>query len=489
MGVFIDVEEEPVTEEVPAVPEKPVKDVGAKYIVLPILFEMLLLGILFLKNRTASMNYLYALIPLLLATAFIGTYVYNREGNMKMFMAMACLTSLGTALQVLIDQVYNPISSFSLIKMVIGIAIAIIFIAVYTLFRKALDYSITLYIMMIISAAIYVVLLIAGTDPNGYGTSAWIRLGSVTVQLTDVTKVSAVLFYASLFSPRAARTEKQVLWLCNIFFLINLVGSLLIRELGSFFILFFLHISILYIFMRHGKKKRTYLIVVFCAIVFAVIMVFVLYRLMRGAAAAGSLNHFQSLLWPIVLKAYQRFSVTANINLDPNGAGYQLLQGKKALWMSGLFGNTVNFHAIPVAESDMAFIALCNGFGFVFGFLAIACFWRIMISASELSREYLLKSRTEAIVVYGAAVLIFLQAMLVILGSCNVIPFTGLPIPFLSRGGTYQTIVFCFAGLLLHMSEKDVKEGGDRDDESQSIEQDSPEQEAEDGSENAEIQA
>ena len=276
MGVFIDVEEEPVTEEVPAVPEKPVKDVGAKYIVLPILFEMLLLGILFLKNRTASMNYLYALIPLLLATAFIGTYVYNREGNMKMFMAMACLTSLGTALQVLIDQVYNPISSFSLIKMVIGIAIAIIFIAVYTLFRKALDYSITLYIMMIISAAIYVVLLIAGTDPNGYGTSAWIRLGSVTVQLTDVTKVSAVLFYASLFSPRAARTEKQVLWLCNIFFLINLVGSLLIRELGSFFILFFLHISILYIFMRHGKKKRTYLIVVFCAIVLAVIMVFVL---------------------------------------------------------------------------------------------------------------------------------------------------------------------------------------------------------------------
>ena len=107
-----------------------------------------------------------------------------------------------------------------------------------------------------------------------------------------------------------------------------------------------------------------------------------------------------------------------------------------------------------------------------------------MVSASELSREYLLKSRTEAIVVYGAAVLIFLQAMLVILGSCNVIPFTGLPIPFLSRGGTYQTIVFCFAGLLLHMSEKDIKEGGDRDDESQSTEQ-----ETEDGSKNAEIQA
>ena len=51
--------------------------------------------------------------------------------------------------------------------------------------------------------------------------------------------------------------------------------------------------------------------------------------------------------------------------------------------------------------------------------------------------------------------MIFLQAMIVILGSCNIIPFTGLPIPFLSRGGTYQAIVFCFTGLLLLASEHD----------------------------------
>lgn len=467
-----------------AAAEETVKDTGAKYIILPILFEMLLCGILFLKNHTACINYLYALIPLLLGTSFIGTYVYNHEGNMKLFMSTACLTSLGTALQVLVDQVYAPISTFSLLKLILGILVAIIFIAIYSLFRKFLNSSFTLYLMMAVSAGIYLILLIAGTDPNGYGTSAWIRIGSLTVQLTDFTKISAVMFYASLFSAHASRTEKQVLLLSNIFFLINLFGSIAIRELGSFFILFFLHLSILYIFMRRGTKKRTYLIVIFCLFLFAVIMVFVLYRAMADAAAAGTLNSLQSAIWPIIKKAYLRFSVTANINMDPNGSGYQLLQGKKALWMSGLFGNTVNFNAIPVAESDMAFIALCNGFGFVFGFAAIAMLWRIMISGSELSREYLLKSRTDAIVVYGASVLIFMQAMIVILGSCNVIPFTGLPIPFLSRGGTYQTIVFCFAGLLLHMSEKDVLEGGEGDDSFES-----EQQENEDGSEETSLKA
>ena len=484
MGLFRKTVEEPELLEEQPVQEKPVKDTGAKYTILPLLFEMLLLAVLFLKNRTACFNYLYALIPLLLGTAFIGTYVYNHEGNMKLFMSAACLTSLGTALQVLVDQVYDPITTFSLIKLVVGIVVAIIFIAIYNYFRRFLNYSFTLYLMMAVSAGIYLVLLLFGTDPNGYGTSAWIKVGAYTIQLTDFTKISAVMFYASLFSVHAKRDEKQVLLLSNIFFLINLLGSVAIRELGSFFILFFLHLSILYIFMRRGNKKRIYLIVVFCLVVLAVIMVFVLYKLMRADAAAGTLNSLEFLLWPVIQKAYQRFSVTANINLDPNGAGYQLLQGKKALWMSGLFGNTVNFSAIPVAESDMAFIALCNGFGFVFGFAAVAMLWRIMISGSELSRQYLLKSRTDAIVVYGASVLIFMQAMIVILGSCNVIPFTGLPIPFLSRGGTYQTIVFCFVGLILHMSEKDVVEGGDSDDD---FESDGPE--TEDGSEETSLEA
>jgi rod shape determining protein RodA len=464
--------------------EEPVNEPGAKYIVLPILFEMLLLVLLLLKNRNACIQYLYALIPLLLGTAFIGTRLYNREGNMKMFMSMACLTALGAALQVLIDQVYQPYTTFSIIKLAIGLVVAVVFIAIYSLFRKMLNYAITVYLMMGISCAIYLVLFFIGTDPNGYGTSAWIAVGKYTIQLTDFTKISAVLFYASLFSAHVDRDENQILWLSNIFFMLNLAGSIAIRELGSFFILFFLHLSILYIFMRRGKKKRIYLIVVFCLVLFAVGLVFILYRAFLPNAQAGTMNSLQSALWPLLKKAYQRFSVTANINQDPLGAGYQLLQGKKALWMSGLFGNTVNFHAIPVAESDMAFIALCNGFGFVFGFLTIAMFWRIMISSSELSREYLLKSRTEAIVVYGSAVLIFLQAMIVILGSCNVIPFTGLPLPFLSRGGTYQAIVFCFSGLLLHMSEREVKEGGENDDSTRSDEETNT-----DGSEETSIEA
>lgn len=431
---------------------------GTRYIVFPILVEILMAGLLYLRSHTASLNYLYALIPLLFGTCFVGTYVYNRNGDMKLFSAAAMLTSIGTGLQILIDQVYDPLTTFSYIKLVVAFAIAIVFVMFYSLFRKLLNHTWMVYAMMGFSALIYLILLIFGIDPNGYGTSAWIQIGSSTVQLTEFTKVAAVMFYSALFSSETRHDDNQILILSSVFFGINLIGSILIKELGSMFILYFLHLSILYIFMNKGDKKKIYLLVIFFATVLTVGIVFLLYKLILPSHDAGTMNVLETLLWPILNKIHTRFSITANINSDPYGAGYQLLQGKKALWMAGWFGNTVNFNAIPVAESDMAYVALVNAFGHLMGFFVIFLFLRIMLSGSELSRSLMKKNKQDSVVVYAATALIVMQAAIVILGSCNVIPFAGLPIPFLSRGGTYLTLVFCFTGLLLHMSEDDVEE-------------------------------
>lgn len=427
---------------------------GTRYIIIPILIQLLMALLLFLRSRTAALNYLYALIPLLFATSFIGSYVYNRNGDMKLFSSAAILTTIGTALQLLIDQIYDPITSFRTIKLIVSFVVAIIFVMFYTLFRKLLNKSWMVYVMMIVTAAIYVILLVSGSDPNGYGTSAWIRIGGITVQLTDFTKVAAIMFYSALFSSKTSHDDNQILVLSSIFFVINFIGSLLIKELGSFFILYFLHLSILYIFMNKGTKKKLYLLFIFFITIGALVLAFLLYKLILPSHDAGTMNAVTKALWPFLNKIHQRFSVTANINADPYGAGYQLLQGKKALWMAGWFGNTVNFHAIPVAESDMAYIALVNAFGHVFGFFVIFLFLRIMLSGSELSRKKMKEEKQDAVVAYASTILIVMQAMIVILGSCNIIPFTGLPIPFLSRGGTYLTLTFCLIGLLLHMSEE-----------------------------------
>lgn len=428
---------------------------GLGSLLFPIVIAVGMGIILFFKDVSAGYEYLVALIPMLLLIGISGTWLYNRDGDMKLFGAIACLSSIGVGLQLYIDARYITQSSFSLIKLLAGIVIAGCFVMFYRMIRKLLTYHVTGYILMAVSALLYGILIFRGIDPNGYGTSAWIRLGSITVQLTDFTKICAILYYAALFSAEKNKSDRAVLVHSSLFFGINLVGSLLIKELGSFLILMFLHLSILFIFMRRSTFKRIYLIVIFCSIFGAVAMSFILYHLISPAHDAGTMNSFQSLLWPIINKVHQRFSVTANINADPYGSGYQLYQGRKALWMAGLFGNSINFTAIPVAESDMAFVALVNSFGWIMGIFALICFTRIIISGCMLSLRLVHVQLQDSIVLFGATIMIFLQAMIVILGSCNVIPFTGLPIPFLSRGGTYQAIVFCFCGLLMLASEHD----------------------------------
>ena len=428
---------------------------GLGSLLFPIVIAVGMGIILFFKDVSAGYEYLVALIPMLLLIGIIGTWLYNRDGDMKLFGAIACLSSIGVGLQLYIDARYITQSSFSLIKLLAGIVIAGCFVMFCRMIRKLLTYHVTGYILMAVSALLYGILIFRGIDPNGYGTSAWIRLGSITVQLTDFTKICAILYYAALFSAEKNKSDRAVLVHSSLFFGINLAGSLLIKELGSFLILMFLHLSILFIFMRRSTFKRIYLIVIFCSIFGAVAMSFILYHLISPAHDAGTMNSFQSLLWPIINKVHQRFSVTANINADPYGSGYQLYQGRKALWMAGLFGNSINFTAIPVAESDMAFVALVNSFGWIIGIFALICFTRIIISGCMLSLRLVHVQLQDSIVLFGATIMIFLQAMIVILGSCNVIPFTGLPIPFLSRGGTYQAIVFCFCGLLMLASEHD----------------------------------
>lgn len=435
-----------------------VEDNSDRFIGHVMLFEILMAVLLLMRSKTAAIHYAIALAPMLIITGIIGNICYQKSADMKLFSSCGYLTSIGIGLQFLIDQVYQPADTFNVIKYLIALLLAVLFIVFYKYFRKILVHRATVYVMMGISAAIYLFLFFAGYDPNGYGTHAWISIAGFTVQLTDFVKVSALLFYASLFSSRYRNDENKVLSLSTIFFLVNLAGSLMIHELGSFIILFILHLAVLFIFLKHSKRKRIYLISIFTICFASVAIAFLLYKLLLPSYQAGTLSGIKAFLWPFARKIYERFSITANLYSDPYGAGYQMLQGKKALWMGGFFGNTVNFSAIPVAESDMAFVALICTLGFPLAFFALIQLTRIAIHGGELARKLLPKEPQDAVVVFGAAAMLFIQGAIVILGSCNVIPFTGLPIPFLSRGFTYQAIVFCFTGILLHLSQEGEEE-------------------------------
>ncbi len=461
-----DTEQDEVLDILQQTPAEEVEEVvkvdhSDRYVLFAIIFEILMGLFVYLKSTVAFNHYVIFLAPLIVITGFLGNHLYQKNANMKLFRSICYLITIGIGLQTTIDVYYNTSTNFDIIKYFIAFFIAVIFIIFYSYFRMFLKNQITVYVMIFLAAAIYLYLYFFGYDPNGYGTSAWISVAGYTVEMTDFTKVIALLFYSALFSSKTKNSENLILLLSSIFFGINLLGSVMIHELGSFFILFFLHLGLLFIFMEHSKKKDIYLLSIVGVCIGALGICYVLYKVLYPSYSAGTLSGIASYIWPYAKKVYERFSITANIYNDPYGAGYQLLQGKKALWVGGLFGNTVNFHSIPVASSDMAFVVLVCEYGWILAAFTLYHLTSVTFHAGKLARKLLRKNQQDAIVAFGAGYMLFMQAMLVILGSCNLIPFTGLPIPFLSRGFTYLTITFCFVGTLLHLSkeEEEVDDG------------------------------
>lgn len=451
---LVDVQDETVSSEIA---EEVKVDHSDRYIVLAIAFELLFGVLVFLKSQEAGKNYLFALAPLILFTGFIGNLCYQKSCDMKMFCMMAVLSSLGIGVQLSIDQLFYTSMPFSLLKYTISVIVAVLFVGFYAVFRRLLNFRLIVFLMLVATVGLYGVMYKYGYDPNGYGTRAWLVVGPYTVQLTDFTKVIALLFYASLFSSSFRDNENVVLVTSTLFIFLNGLGSVLIHELGSFFIIFFLHLALLFIYLDHSKKKRLYLCVIFALSFVSIVIAFWLYNLLLPQYEAGTLDSIQRFLWPFVKKIYERFSLTANVQNDPWGAGYQLLQARKVMWFSGIFGNTIYFNRIPVVESDMAFIALIDTFGWPLGFLMVFLLSGIAMHAGRVARRLYSKDPQDSVSVAGAGAMLYMQGLLVILGSCNIIPLTGLPIPFISRGFTYQTIVFCFCAILLHRSkEKEV---------------------------------
>jgi rod shape determining protein RodA len=164
-----------------------------------------------------------------------------------------------------------------------------------------------------------------------------------------------------------------------------------------------------------------------------------------GCVAVGAMP----LLWS-VLKDYMRQRVYTFLNplSDPLGAGYNVIQARIAIGSGGLWGtgftqgSQSQLHFLRVRHTDFIFSVLGEELGFagaVLLFILIAfILWRILRAAS-LSRDHF-----GYLIAYGVATIIFFQSALNIGMNLGMMPITGIPLPFVSSGGS-SLITFLIA--------------------------------------------
>ncbi|OYQ79463.1 rod shape-determining protein RodA [Ignatzschineria sp. F8392] len=283
-------------------------------------------------------------------------------------------------------------------------------------------------IIYIVALLLLLAVIFIGIEANG--AYRWIDLKLFRFQPSEIAKLAVPMMVAYYLHKRKIPPT---------FF--NVVGSLLLialpvaliflqPDLGTAIIVLFSGIIVLFL----GGLQWRYILIAFGLIAIAL-----------------------PSLWFFGMKEYQKDRVETFLNpeLDPLGKGYQIIQSKIAIGSGGIYGKgwenstQVSLQFLPEATTDFIYAIIGEEFGLVGSVLLLICYlmiiWRgLYISYHARDSFYQL--------VGGAVCLVFFFYVFVNTGMVSgVLPVVGVPLPFISYGGTSIMTLFISFGILMNI--------------------------------------
>lgn len=260
------------------------------------------------------------------------------------------------------------------------------------------------------------------------GAQRWIPLGFFNFQPAEVAKIVSVLTSAHVLS---SSEEPGVPWRRVLqsggLMLVPAALVFLEPDLGTALVFVFVWIAML--FAAGIRLKR-----IAGLVGFGLVSVVGMFRL-------GLLREHQ----------LDRLRVFLDPSIDPQGIGYNLRQSKLAIGSGqllgkGLFqGSQTNLSYVPEQETDFVFTAVGEQLGFVGGVLVLAAFlvvvWRLIAIAAAARDGF------GALAAAGFAALVMFHVFVNIGMTIGIAPVTGLPLPFLSQGGSFYLAMALLVGI------------------------------------------
>ena len=176
-------------------------------------------------------------------------------------------------------------------------------------------------------------------------------------------------------------------------------------------------------------------------------------------------NIFLGLIFPLVwnsLRPYQQNRVLTFINpeIDPLGAGYHIIQSKTALGSGGLLGKgwgegtQTHLKFLPVQESDFIVSAIGEELGFVALFFMILLFLLFIHKILRLALNT--NDRFSGLILIGIASIFMAHIFVNSAMASGLMPVKGLPLPFISYGGSFLVSSFMMVGLILNFGREEI---------------------------------
>ena len=272
-----------------------------------------------------------------------------------------------------------------------------------------------------------ILVLIPGFSERILGAKRWIGIGLIRFQPAELAKISLSIYFASFFTSR-----KKILPFMGIVGLV-IILVMLEPDLGTSLIIVAISLAIYFV----SGSPMIYL---------------------GGALTIGGV--IGSFL--ILFSSYRRERLLTFFNPsgDPLGASYHIHQaliaiGSGGLWGVGLGQSRQKYEYLPMAATDSIFAVIAEELGFVGAIILLSVFIVFIWKCFKIAR----KSQGDfgRYLIVGITSWIGFQTLLNLGAMVNLVPLTGVPLPFVSYGGSSLVLLLIGAGILVNISSQEDK--------------------------------
>jgi rod shape determining protein RodA len=289
------------------------------------------------------------------------------------------------------------------------------------------------YIMLFYIASLGLLLLVLVFGKTIKGAKSWFSFGGFfSFEPADIVKLLVIMVLAKYFSRRHVEIARvKHLFISALYAFIPIGLIMLQPDFGSALVVAGLWLGMSLI---AGISKRQIFI-----ILGAIIVAF-------------------SLMWLFVFKPYQKARIHNFVNptADIRGTGYNAYQSVIAVGSGGVLGKGLGYGTqsrlsyLPEYQTDFIFAAFAEEWGFIGALIIVACFivvlWRLIVHAQRGASNF------ETLFIAGFALLLFGHMIVNIGMNIGIMPVTGIPLPFMSYGGSHLLGECIGLGIVLSMA-------------------------------------
>ncbi len=288
-------------------------------------------------------------------------------------------------------------------------------------------------------AVLFMLLVVMFAGVNVNGATRWMALGGFTLQPSEFAKVAGVM-WASYYLAKHVKAGEEITLIkrflrpfCH--FSDRKKKANTFRSMLAYFAPLYLPLAMAVLVIKQPDMGTAGMILVFPVLLY-VVAGLPLGEMILGAGATVVLFAVLVIAEPYRMERVEVF-------LDPfaqaQGKGYQVVQSIIAVGSGGLWGQSLGegmakFFYLPEQYTDFAFAVFSQEFGFLGSVFLLSLYMAFLVFGFLTAKE--LKEIYAALVVYGLTMLISLQGILNIAMVIGCFPVTGVPLPFISYGGS-----------------------------------------------------